>query len=221
MERIETLTKDELVARGWEFETGTVPDSGKIETEPIWSDTFETNVSISGTTRYSTYEDPDISQGAAASFIPRKIDEYSDVIRGLSQGTHSCFVSDGDTSKLLYSHNDKACLSKYAPQSLRGKVFGCHLATKVGGYFEVSPLKVYGNRSTLRFNFITSDACEVRVRITNLDTSSDYEASFHYDASGEHYSGMSVNVKSGEHIAFRVELVEATSNVRFDNFVLR
>lgn len=163
MATIETLTKEQAVERGWEFGVGTVPDSGVINREVLWRETFDTAMKISGTTRYSTYDDPDLSTSTKTEFKPSTIESYNAIKDG-------CEVSDGNVSAITYSGNDNVSLSKNATNAARGKMFGGYLSMHTGGIFRVNGIKNYSDspRLRLRANIVGNAYFRLRVFVNGV-----------------------------------------------------
>ena len=215
MATIETLTKEQAVERGWEFGVGTVPDSGVINREVLWRETFDTAMKVSGTTRYSTYDDPGLSTGALTDFKPSTIESYNNVKDG-------CEVSDGNVSAIMYSGNNNTCISKYAASVLRGVMFGGYLWMRVGGVFSVSGIRNYGRKAQIKFKFAKNHIdAQLRLSIyvnsqtvvTRVVTVSTGATAFEY--------GFQVALEDGDLVDMTMELLSSSeSTARFDNIII-
>lgn len=212
---VETLTKEQAVERGWEFGVGTVPDSGVINREVLWRETFDTAMEVSGTTRYSTYDDPTLPTGRLTEFNPSKIGLYNAIKDG-------CEVSDGNVSAITYLGDDNVCISKYAASTLRGVMFGGYLWMRVGGVFRVSGIRNYGRKSRITFKYAKNRVdAQLRLSIyvnsqtavTHVVTASSGATSFEY--------GFQVELEDGDLVDMTMELLGSSeSTARFDNILI-
>lgn len=190
----------------------------KGEPKALYSEIFDTQMSISGTSAFDTSEGG-ISGNTATQFTSANIASYNgdnaEVTEGIKEGLT---VYDGDKSSINYtSDGNQICLSKYAYSAMK-LISGTYVwARKAGnGWLNIAGIKLH-NCTDLTLTF---DQCSGSVKVEySLDGESWTEIC---KSSTTDNVRADFTVQSGtESIQIRFTEDSGSAHLRFDNIILK
>ena len=197
----------------------------------LYSETFNTTMSISGTTAFNTTEGG-VTGGKATEFTPSNIGRYNNLQMQDPEGEEGvmiprpgamegCKVYDDDLSVLRYTSDGvDVCLSKYTDAS-RNYVFGGHLwyrKTK-NGWFCVDGIKLHG-ASSLKLTYSQSISKSKIKAEYSVDGGTTWAELLATDTQSESHEKKFAVPEGSESIALRFTENGGTVHVCIDNIKL-
>lgn len=191
----------------------------------LYSENFNTSMSISTTTAFDTTEGG-ISGGAATQFDKTNVVKYGTLttidpetgeevaVQGALEG---CEVYDGDLTALTYtSDGTDVCLSKYGPNNETKNLSGAYLWYRKakGGWFRVDGIKLHGATS---FKLTYSQSGGKMVAEYSLDGGTTWNTIIETAAAAEVHEQKFQISESAETISLRFKEGNGTAHSRIDN----
>ena len=194
----------------------------------LWSDNFNTTMSISTTTAFNTTEGG-ISGGGATQFDKTNVVKYGTLFTvdaetgeqvAVTGALEGCEVYDGDKSALTYTSDGvDVCLSKYGPNGETSNMSGCYAWYRKAkkGWIRVDGIKLHGATS-LKLTYSQANGnIKVDYSIDGGATWNEVGAT----SGGAETNEFKFNIAAGaETISLKFNENDGTAHARIDNLKL-